>query len=873
MPLALLFVAIISVASFASSVSVTTVSVQTKYGSLTDVFFETASGPSGPTPSTNTALTPSVGSGSYVVNNGATAYLWSPQFGGATTIGPGKWVLDFWTAPSSYVAITITNAQTSATPVPFQQRISWNPSSYTAYEASDLGNIRFYSDKALTTPLYAWLESCTPSVSNTATSATAWVKLTSPISPNGGTVTIYMAFLSTNTSYDGVYWGEAPNLSGTYGQYDNGAYVFTQYGGASWSSFTTYEGTWDTTNGYLEQTSSASLGFSGGGPAALITSATYPNNGQYIIETAFSYGSQAVARVGLVAVAGLNVNDPLGYRLIGQQSSNGAGFVSFLNDLVAWVVNGAYAGSVDTAYTMQVVNNAGTWGGTLFSGYGIGGSALATLASTAYTAANQRGSTSGYVGVSAARFDGTNTDANPAKFQWFRLRAYPPNNVMPTASFGSLGGPSSTPSGVLNLASLTLANSQGTAIAGGSQIMVNVNWANYASYLDNPVDNYVFFNSTGGLLYSWLESGTSNTATNAIVWLKTDSAGIGATSSVTYYLGFYAKGTNVLGKDNATGEAPQLSGTYGQYDNGAYVFTQYGGASWSSFTTYEGTWDTTNGYLEQTSSASLGFGGGGPAALITSTSYPDDGQYIIETAFSYSSQAVARVGILAVAGLSAGDPVGYRFIGQQLSDGPGFVSFLNDLVVWAVSGAYGGFVDTAYTMQIVDNAGTWSGGLFSGYGIGGSSLASLASTGYATANKVGGTTGYVGVSAARFDGTNIDGNPAKFQWFRLRTYPPNNVMPTASFGGVTFLPNRFLVSLFVTDSSGGITSTIASNVLSPTIGTTEAQYTMTFAGGQVNVPANGYLMVSLSAGIFTSYVVYWGTGQPTNFQVPYRVLS
>jgi hypothetical protein len=131
----------------------------------------------------------------------------------------------------------------------------------------------------------------------------------------------------------------------------------------------------------------------------------------------------------------------------------------------------------------------------------------------------------------------------------------------------------------------------------------------------------------------------------------------------------------------------------------------------------------------------------------------------------------------------------------------------------------------------------------------------------------------VGVSAARFDGTNTDANPAKFQWFRLRTYPPNNVMPTASFGGVTFLPNRFLVSVFVTDSSGGIMNTIASSVLSPTIGIAEAQYAMTFDAGQVDVPANGYLMVSLSAGLFTPYVMYWGTGQPTNFQVPYRVLT
>src|SRR5256885_8064246 len=38
-----------------------------------------------------------------------------------------------------------------------------------------------------------------------------------------------MAFQSTSVAFDTNYWGEAPNLSGTYGQNDNGANVFTFY--------------------------------------------------------------------------------------------------------------------------------------------------------------------------------------------------------------------------------------------------------------------------------------------------------------------------------------------------------------------------------------------------------------------------------------------------------------------------------------------------------------------------------------------------------------------------------------------------------------------------------------------------------------------
>src|SRR2546428_12450609 len=54
-----------------------------------------------------------------------------------------------------------------------------------------------------------------------------------------------MLFYPLSTNFDGVYWGEARGLSGSYGQYDNGANVFGNYwnfAGASlpsgWSSST-----------------------------------------------------------------------------------------------------------------------------------------------------------------------------------------------------------------------------------------------------------------------------------------------------------------------------------------------------------------------------------------------------------------------------------------------------------------------------------------------------------------------------------------------------------------------------------------------------------------------------------------------------------
>lgn len=169
------------------------------------------------------------GSNSFTLPSGSSMYMWSPQIASATTIAAGTWGIDFWASGFSYVPITLTNNQGAATPNPLQVKISWNPSTYSSYESNTLSNVRFCLDKACNTMLYAWLESCTPSCSTSGTSASAWVKLTSSIGASGGTLTVYMVFQAKTAQFDANYWGEAPNLSGTFGQYDNGANVFTFY--------------------------------------------------------------------------------------------------------------------------------------------------------------------------------------------------------------------------------------------------------------------------------------------------------------------------------------------------------------------------------------------------------------------------------------------------------------------------------------------------------------------------------------------------------------------------------------------------------------------------------------------------------------------
>ncbi|MGC8580720.1 MAG: hypothetical protein ACP5MB_11810, partial [bacterium] len=72
---------------------------------------------------------------------------------------------------------------------------------------------------------------------------------------------------------------------------------------------------------------------------------------------------------------------------------------------------------------------------------------------------------------------------------------------------------------------------------------------------------------------AWIERNQSG---KLITWLKINPS-IPASSGITIYLGFASKTTNLLSSSGTTGigEAPQLSSTYAQYDDGASVFNNY----------------------------------------------------------------------------------------------------------------------------------------------------------------------------------------------------------------------------------------------------------------------------------------------------------
>jgi len=308
-----------------------------------------------------------------------------------------------------YVPITISNSQSSRTPAPFQQMVYVDTRNYTPYESSDLGNLEFFDAGGRVIP--SWLES------DATTGALFWVKILDGI-PANSNMTIYLGFGPTATSFlNGLTTGEAPELSGTYAQFDTGAVVFP----VLYQNFagTSVPSGWNESGGV---TVSNELQVPGGN-AQIQTTSNYGLNKSQILDF---YGSASTAGFKDPGdeAGGYSVNPPSG------------------NGYVGWVFNGPLgrAGTGDMAtghggsiaFTTNGTNNIlSTYAGSSSSSsfdenYGPFDSIGAGL-----NAQNPVMFLSFFTGVKCCN-SGTIT------VQWVRIRAYPPNGVMPTTSFGGL---------------------------------------------------------------------------------------------------------------------------------------------------------------------------------------------------------------------------------------------------------------------------------------------------------------------------------------------------------------------------------------------------------------------------------------------------
>jgi len=299
--------------------------------------------------------------------------------------------------------ITITNSQSASMPTPLQQIIQ--------VPILFRNGVRFWSP--IDGYLYAWFES----IGSNGT-ATIWVSIPSSI-PANGTYQLYMIQDST-LPMDGVYWGEAPQLSSTYGQYDNGANVFNFYDNFAGTSLNT--GKWSVTSG-LTYSVNNGLSVTGSSQCGTGIESTATFSAPIIVEGYASFGSNTSTATGCY-ISGLGI----WYTSGGQIAHGWAPDSVQKYALNGWTGSASFWSSADNP--QPSTNTYYVWG----LGY------ISASSAVGYVNYQQTSSTSTSISTSGSLTVIINLQDNnvfPMSYYWYRVRAYPPNGVMPSVSFGS----------------------------------------------------------------------------------------------------------------------------------------------------------------------------------------------------------------------------------------------------------------------------------------------------------------------------------------------------------------------------------------------------------------------------------------------------
>ncbi|MGC8516320.1 MAG: DUF2341 domain-containing protein [Candidatus Acidifodinimicrobium sp.] len=325
------------------------------------------------------------------------------------------------------------------------------------------------------------------------------------------------------------------------------------------------------------------------------------------------------------------------------------------------------------------------------------------------------------------------------------------------------------PSNVQYYASVTLNNSQSSPTPAPFQQIINVqNTTSIWSYINTTSGyfgrNVEFFYANGNIIPSWLESYNSSSGR---WWIKVGT--ISASSLTKIYIGFASNTTNLFNGVNV-GEAPQLSSTYGEYDDGANVFLNYfSGASLSGW--------TTAGTSGQTTSAPSGNPIFGTHAFYANGS---NGDYLYTTA---SEQSINM--IIEFYGYTANLQdlyflVNSTGVGQMMRDGNGGgwygIASTSSWTSWNAPPDTGSWSNEWVTVGVIVAGGSATGYLSVGVNPYGSEIGSNPSNTYTVSNNGD----YLGLIGDAKSGSTIQ----YWNGIIVRAYPPNGVMPSVRFGSV-----------------------------------------------------------------------------------------
>ena len=120
---------------------------------------------------------------------------------------------------------------------------------------------------------------------------------------------------------------------------------------------------------------------------------------------------------------------------------------------------------------------------------------------------------------------------------------------------------------------ITITNNQNVSTSANYNEMIVVNSSQYSLFESSNLSNVYFSYTNGTVIDSWLQSGNSFNDSNTTYWLKLEYPVI-SNARLTIEMNFLPRG-DIAFNGFSTGEAPQLSKMYGQFDNGQNIFKFY----------------------------------------------------------------------------------------------------------------------------------------------------------------------------------------------------------------------------------------------------------------------------------------------------------
>lgn len=321
--------------------------------------------------------------------------------------------------------------------------------------------------------------------------------------------------------------------------------------------------------------------------------------------------------------------------------------------------------------------------------------------------------------------------------------------ALPSLAYAS--GCGTLPSGISGLITscipVNIVNTQSGATSSGFQQMLS-------SFPTNALQgNFVVYNSiSGALLNAWVES-------NSIVWVNLGSNTISGTSSANgiYDIGYGSSSTNFFISGNDIGEAPQLSSTYAEYDDGASVFSFYDNFAGTSLNTSK--W-TSTGTITINNGISITTSGSSISSIISVSTF----QYPIIIDY-YGQTDITTAGTAGFGTNAANTSTTQQvMIGAVASSGQNFGAY--DGTISNIRMSYS--ASTNYLFSIIYPTNPTA-NLFANYNYG---------------NTVTQTSDISNANTPFNIEITLQNAPSSVSayYVRTRAYPPNGVMPSVAYG-------------------------------------------------------------------------------------------